>query len=91
MVATATLVAGNLDVSGQLLGNADDDVLVALYRNGNTVRVYDSPATSADQKHLSLSDINAEPPPSALQAGDYQVVVLVNGQQARTSPTVTLN
>lgn len=91
VVATASLVAGNLDVSGQLLGTADDDVLVALYRNGDTVRIYDSPATSADQKHLSLSGINAEPPPSALSPGDYQVVVLVNGQQARTSPMVTLN
>lgn len=91
VVDGATLAGGNLDIAGALLGTADDDILVALYRDGSTVRVYDSPSAAADQKSLRLTEVNAEPAPSPLQPGDYQVVVLVNGQQARSSPTLTLS
>lgn len=89
-VTGASLVGGILNVDGRLLGTPNDDILVALYRDGVTARVYDTAAPAPGQKHLVVSGVLAEPAPSLLVSGDYRVVVLVNGQQARMSPTVSV-
>jgi Pvc16 N-terminal domain len=78
-----------LELDGQLLGRDEDDVVVALYRDGTTVRAYDQ-----------VVDAPGDPPPQTLRrvplagdpldTGDYRVVLRVNGQQARQSPEVPI-
>lgn len=95
-VAGATLDAGGgLTVTGTLLGTWDDDVLVAFHQAGRVVRLFEAgppppavPAArtvvpGAGQHTLTVADAAG-----AVPAGDYQVIVRVNGQQARRSPTV---
>jgi hypothetical protein len=78
-----------LQLQGRLLGGDEDDVVVALYRDGATVRAYDevvdAPGNVAPQTRRRVQ-LTGE----ALDAGDYRVVVRVNGQQARQSPEVTI-
>lgn len=89
-VTGASLTGGTLEIDGRLLGTANDDIRVALYRDGITARVYDTATPAPDQKRLVVNGVLAEPAPGLLTAGDYRVVVLVNGQQARLSPTVSV-
>ena len=89
--------AGTLSVSGLLLGTWSDDVLVALHRDGAVARVFEPgppppavPAArtvvpGAGQKSLTISGV-----PGSVAAGRYQVIVRVNGQQARLSPAITV-
>ncbi|NIR30215.1 MAG: DUF4255 domain-containing protein [Gammaproteobacteria bacterium] len=83
VVDGVALAAGDLQITGLLLGRAEDDVLVALYRDGRVARVFDSAATGADQKSLTVAGAAAD-----TAAGQYLVIVRVNGQQARRSPGV---
>jgi hypothetical protein len=98
VVSTATINgAGALVITGSLLGTWDDDLLVGFSRNNAIVRVFEAgpqppPAAAAltvqpaaDQKTLTITGVQP-----AFTAGDYRVVVRVNGQQARISPTVTI-
>lgn len=73
-----------LALTGELLGAADDDALVALWA-GRTV--------------ASSGDLTAPPPPGQtartatirnVPAGTYRVIVRVNGGQAAASPEVTI-
>jgi hypothetical protein len=97
-VTTATLDGGgNLTVTGLLLGTWDDDVLVALSQSGTVVRFFEAPppppaaapaltvVPGANQKTLTIAGIGG-----AMPAGDYLVIVRVNGQQARVSPMITV-
>jgi hypothetical protein len=86
----ATLVAGNLTLTGLLLGTEDDDILLAFYRDGVTARVFDTAIPGAGQKQLTLAGVVSEAAPGLFTPGDYRLVLLVNGQQARNSPTVTV-
>ncbi len=81
----------NLDLRGELLGRAQDDVFVALYQNGQTVGVFDefvaiAPPPPGLQTSLRISIKVANKVPS----GSYLVILRVNGQQAKNSPTVNL-
>jgi hypothetical protein len=76
---------GGLTLTGMLLGTDDDDILVALHRDGRIVRAFDVVTTSADQHTLAVASLG-----TGLAAGDYRVILSVNSQQARSSPTVTL-
>ena len=84
-VTSAVIAAGNLTISGEMLGGATDDVWVALYRNGSVLRVYEGPATVIVQTSI---EVNLGLP--ALTTGDALVIVKVNGQQAHHSPKITL-
>ncbi len=88
--------SGNLcrviTIDGLLLGRNEDAILVALYQNGSVVHQFDvirdlpeleGPPDPQNQIVLCLSD------PDRIRAGSYLVIVIVNGQQARNSPTVT--
>jgi hypothetical protein len=89
--------AGTLTVNGLLLGTADDDVLIALSQSGAVIQLLESPppppapvpplsvVVGAGQKTLTVSGVGA-----AMTAGDYQVIVRINGQQARLSPTISV-
>lgn len=79
--------AAAVQLQGTLLGSADDDVFVALYRDGVVAASYDAPLVHApDQQQLTLQipDERGVPP------GEYRVILRVNGEQARASPPVGL-
>jgi hypothetical protein len=80
-----------LDLVGQLLGRDADDVFVALYQAGQTIRLSDEvitltppPATAQSQRQARFRA------PQPLPSGTYRVILRVNGQQARRSLEVTL-
>ena len=78
-----------IDLTGVLLGTDKDDVILAFYRNGSVVKMVDVlafPAAPA-QTQLQLAMVAAD----ALPAGDYNMILIVNGQQAPQSPLVHLN
>ncbi|MBD2232776.1 Pvc16 family protein [Phormidium tenue] len=83
---------GVLTLTGRLLGTADDDIFVALYRAGTTVQVFDTaepvvpppPITLQTQLRVPIRTVDAAP-----VAGD-RIILRVNGQQANHSPLVTL-
>ncbi|SFO68877.1 Protein of unknown function [Variovorax sp. OK605] len=87
----AAMAGGDLTLSGNLLGTDADDVIVALLRNGVAVRQFDTviasgaPAAPPWQRTLTVPGVAA-----AVGAGVYRVVLRVNGQQARSSPDVTV-
>lgn len=90
-VTGAALVGGDLQVTGRLLGRGPaepgtDDVVVALFRDGRTVRLFDSLGAASNQNLLVVPGVAA----AGLPAGEYLVIVKVNHQQARTSPRLTL-
>ena len=90
-VTGASLVGGDLQVSGNLLGRGPlqtgtDDVVVALYRDGVTVRLFDTVADASTQSLLTVLGVGS----AGLPAGEYRVIVKVNNQQARASPAVVL-
>jgi hypothetical protein len=85
-----------IDLDGVLLGKKTDDCFLALYREGETVRLFDTftdeqtpapppPVPPQSAKSLKMVDDDDEVP-----AGDYLVIYRVNGQQAKLSPVVSL-
>ena len=88
----------DIDLQGLLLGKDADDVFLALYKDGRTVKLFDvftnippvppppPPASELLQsgKRLSMTAADAVPP------GDYLAILRVNGQQAKNSPVVRL-
>lgn len=78
-----------IDLTGVLLGTDKDDVILAFYRNGSVVKMVDVfafPAAPAQTK-LQLAMVATD----ALSAGDYNMILIVNGQQAPQSPLVHLD
>ena len=86
-VTSAALVAGNLQIQGFLLGDDTDDVVVMFYRpaDGATVHMFDTVTTAADQQTLTVPGAGA-----AVPAGTYRVILRVNNQQAKASPSVVV-
>ena len=83
-VTGASFAAGTLTINGRLLGTGHDDVVVAFYQEGQTVRLFDTVTPSANQQTLTVTGITGVP------AGQYRVILRVNNQQAKASPTVTV-
>jgi hypothetical protein len=84
-----------LELSGFHLGGTGDDVVVALYQSGDVLRsfdhVTDAPPSStgaAAPPAQTKRRVKLTSPP--IPAGKYNVIVRVNGQQARQSPEVML-
>lgn len=86
-LSTAAIIAGDLVLTGLLLGEDDDDVMVSLYRptDGVTVRTFDTVSAAADQQTLTVASVVG-----AVSAGNYRVILRVNNQQARMSPEVAI-
>lgn len=86
-VTGATLLAGNLQLQGRLLGGDTDDVIVLFYResDGVTVRMFDTVTSSANQQTLTVPGAAA-----AVPAGSYRAILRVNDQQAKSSPLVVV-
>lgn len=90
-VTAATLDGIDLQISGRLLGRGPlqdrtDDVVVALFRDGATQRLFDTVADTSTQNLLVVPGVAS----AGLPAGSYLVIVKVNNQQARVSPVVVL-
>jgi len=88
---TAAKAFGTLDITGKLLGNDQDDVFLALYKNGTVVKLFDAlelppgpPIAPQTQWRLVMQNTDGVP------AGDYLVILRVNGQQAKNSLSVSL-
>jgi Pvc16 N-terminal domain/IPT/TIG domain len=88
-------VHATIEINGSLLGTAADDIFIALYRDGKTVRFFDTPTILPPippppptplQQQLQL----LLPPAQAVPQGEYRVIVRVNGQQAKNSPVINL-
>ena len=86
-------LSGAITLDGFLLGRNEDAILVALYQNGTVAHLFDIvktaplPGDPPDmQQQLILTIANT----ARVRAGTYQVMVVVNGQQARQSPAITL-
>ena len=86
-ISSASLVAGDLQVQGILLGTDADDVIVLFCResDGVTVRMFDTVTTTANQQTLTVAGAQAGLPP-----GNYRVILRVNNQQALASPSVVV-
>ena len=90
-VTAATLAGSDLQITGRLLGRGPlqprtDDVVVALFRDGRTQRLFDIVDDASGQNMLTVPGVAA----AGLPAGEYLVIVTVNNQQARFSPPVVL-
>jgi hypothetical protein len=77
-------VEGTLTLTGVLLGRRDDDIIVALHRDGRVAKAFDELTVAPAQDQLQLT-ITAS---HAVSAGRYRVILRVNGQQAQASPEV---
>jgi len=86
-LSTAAMIAGDLVLTGLLLGSDSDDVMVSLYRSidGVTVRTFDAVIATADQQTLTVAGVVG-----AVSSGNYRVILRVNNQQAKMSPEVTV-
>jgi hypothetical protein len=86
VVQTAAFGGGALQITGQLLGREDDDILVVLQGEHGLMRLFEGPALAGDQTTLNLAGVAA-----ALTPGRYRVILQVNGQQARISPLIVVS
>ena len=86
------LARGTVALTGSLLGKDDDDVILALYRDGQTALALDyfmkdadipgPPAAAQTRKRIVMLARDAVP------RGAYHAILRVNGAQAKQSPTV---
>jgi hypothetical protein len=92
---TDSMIYGNIDLSGILLGTPDDEIYLALYQNGKTVKVLDEftvtpspPAPAASDPQTQIRFIIKSD--NGVLPGDYLLLLRVNGVQAKNSPKITL-
>jgi hypothetical protein len=85
------VTAAAIDLGGKLLGSETDDVVLAFYRDGSVIKMFDEftlpvplpPLQPSRRLVMSGAD-------DAVPAGNYNMILLVNGQQAPQSPIVSL-
>jgi hypothetical protein len=85
VVSAVGMNGAALELAGQLLGAAEDDVVVALYADGAVVAAFDVVTTQANQLALTVPGVGGTAAP-----GGYLVIVRVNGVQARRAPPVVI-
>jgi hypothetical protein len=81
-----------INLSGKLLGNKYDDVILALYSGAKIYKTFD--VFSALPNPLPLLQPTRQlvmASNDAVPIGDYNIILLVNGQQAPQSPTVHMH
>ena len=86
-LSTAAFNGAALELTGTLLGNDSDDVIVLLVHatDGVTVRMFDTVTAQVAQQKLSIAGAATGTP-----AGTYRVILRVNNQQAKASPQVVV-
>ncbi len=80
-------VFGNIVMTGILLGGENDDIFVALYKDGMVAKVFDEFTVTPAQSTLTLAIEQSQ----AVPPGKYLIILRVNGQQAKSSPEVDLS
>ena len=82
-------IIGRLDLTGRLLGTAEDDISIAFYRDGRVVRAFDTavPIVLVPPPFQAALRLDV-PVAGQLPPGDYRIILRVNGQQAVNSPLV---
>lgn len=83
LTTTPDGVHGDLTINGNLLGGTDDSIFVAFYRDGAVALMLEAVGTAA-QTSLVVTVTEDQ----ALDAGDYYIIVRVNGAQATDAPEV---
>jgi hypothetical protein len=94
--------ASAVDLVGKLLGQDDvDDFYVALYRNGETIKLFEKgPSAAESGDHLQDTSASGAPQTArqlkmgkgdAVPPGKYKVLYRVNGQQALQAPEIDLS
>lgn len=84
LTTTGSDVHGTLDITGTLLGGVDDVIYVAFYAAGEVALMLEATGTAA-QTTLTVT-VSAD---DAIPAGDYFIILRVNGAQAADAPEVT--
>lgn len=91
VTAPPARIFASIDLAGTLLGEATDDAVLALYRDGKVFRLFDvlkpPPAPPAVPQTARRLEMKKE---GAVEAGEYLVILRVNNQQAPQSPKVKL-
>jgi hypothetical protein len=89
------------NLTGKLLGkDNDDDFYLALYRDGQTIKIFEKGSSAADAaEHLNDTSAASAPQTArqlimkkgdAVPPGKYRVLYRVNGQQALQAPEIDL-
>ena len=81
LVPSGANFTGSVTLNGQRLGGPDDAVFVAFYRDGAVVLNLEVAGTAAQTSLLATVDAA-----QALPAGQYYLIVRVNGAQAVATP-----
>lgn len=76
LVGNAIAVAGTLTIQGNNLGNQNDDIYIAFYRNGAVEYLFQGDVDT-EQRTLTLSIALTDD----VQPGIYYIIVRVNGEQ----------
>ena len=84
LTTSAAGVYGDLTINGTLLGGTDDSIFVAFYQSGAVALLLEATGSAA-QTSLVVTVTEDQ----ALDAGDYYIIVRVNGAQATDAPEVT--
>lgn len=81
----------DINLTGKLLGIDTDDTILALYRDGKVSRMFDvfTPITlpSLPGQPVRQTVVKSD---DGVPAGEYFMILIVNGQQAPQSPRITL-
>jgi len=80
---TAGMVSGNLTIAGTRLGGPDDAIFVAFYRDGDVALMLEATGTVTQTSLLASVAID-----DAIAAGNYFIILRVNGVQAVDAPQV---
>lgn len=78
-----TGLSGDLMLTGSHIGNADDSIFVAFFRQGEVVLMLEATGI-ATQDALTVTVL----PENALPVGYYRIILRVNGEQAINSPEI---
>ncbi len=94
-VSTADITGSTLSLTGRLLGRWPDDILVALVRDGEVLRLFETglepppaPTSGTVVPGPDQATLTVEGATDGIEAGPCRVVVRVNGQEARHRPEV---
>lgn len=89
-----------INLTGQLLGLDTDDTILAFYRDGQVIKMFDLFAPVSPPPPAGPPPPPPQPQPTrqlimasqdAVPVGDYNMILIVNGQQAPQSPVLRLD
>ncbi len=80
----------DIDLTGTLLGLDSDDTLLAFYCDGKVQKMFDVLIDSAGPPAQQTGQRLVMVPANAVPEGEYNMILIVNGQQAPQSPKVIM-